>query len=422
MTTTHLFIILGVLLCLSAFFSGSETALMRVSPFRLRALARDGHLGAKLAEKLLARPDRLIGVILACNNAVNVAATLLTGAIAVRLGGGEGGQALAGLILVFVILIFSELTPKTLAAVHPERVALPSALVYYPLLFICYPAVWFVNLIANGLLRLIGVRVEESSLDTITRDELLATVAASGGAIPIRRRNMLMRILELEDVTVEDIMVPRSDILGIDLDDDWNDIVTLIKGATHTRLPVYRESLDEVLGVVHLRNVAKSIARGQLDKEKLEEAILPPYFVPDNTPLNKQLVNFQAARQRFGLVVDEYGDLQGIVTLDDLLQEIVGEFTPGATPTGESVIAEDDGTFVVAGAANVRTLNRTLRWQLPVDGAKTVNGIVTEELQTIPKAGTELEISGYVMTVLRTQGNAIGSVRVRPPAQPENHD
>ena len=416
MSTTQLFIILGVLLLLSAFFSGSETALMRLSPFRLRARARQGHLGAQLAEKLLARPDRLIGLILAGNNAVNVAASILSAAIGYRLGGGAG-EALAGLCLVLFLLIFAELTPKTLAALHPERVALPAAMIYYPMLFVCYPFVWFVNVIANGLLRLFGVRVEESSLDTITRDELHATVAASSGVIPARRQNMLMRILDLENVSVEDIMVPRSDILGIDLDDDWKDIVAQIKSATHTRLPVFRDNLDQVVGVLHLRHVAQSLARGRLDKEKLEDAVLSPYFVPDNTPLNKQLVNFQAARQRFGLVVDEYGDLQGLVTLDDLLQEIVGDFSTSTTPTSESVIADEDGSFVVAGAANVRTLNRTLHWSLPVDGAKTLNGIITEALQTIPESGTELTVNGYACTVLRTHGNAIGTVRVRPPDQ-----
>ncbi|MEM6640136.1 MAG: HlyC/CorC family transporter [Pseudomonadota bacterium] len=420
MTTTQLFILLGVLLLLSAFFSGSETALMRVSPFRLRALARQGHLGARLAEKLLARPDRLIGVILACNNAVNVAATLLTGYIAVALGGGEGAQALAGVILLLVILIFSELTPKTLAAVHPEKVALPSALVYYPLLFVCYPVVWFVNAIANGLLRLIGVRVEESSLDTITRDELHATVAAAGSAIPIRRRNMLMRILELEDVTVEDIMVPRSDVLGIDLDEDWDTIIAQINTASHTRLPVFRENLDHVVGVLHLRNVAKTMARGELTREKLERATLAPYFVPDNTPLNKQLVQFQAARQRFGLVVDEYGDLQGLVTLDDLLQEIVGEFTPGEVPEGEGILSEDNGTYIVTGAANIRALNRAMSWNLPTDTAKTVNGLVTETLQTIPQAGATLDIDGYTVSVLRMQSNAVGTARIQPPPAGED--
>ncbi|MFK8015580.1 MAG: HlyC/CorC family transporter [Gammaproteobacteria bacterium] len=414
MTTTSLFILLGVMLMMSAFFSGSETALMRVSLFRLRALARRGSLGARLAEKLLARPERLIGLILMGNNAVNVAATQITTLIALRLGG-QPAVAIGGGLLLFVVLIFAELAPKTLAALHPERVALPASIVYYPLLYVSYPFVWLVNFIANGLLRLFGVRVDAEGLETITRDELLATVAASKGVIPARRQSMLMRVLELEKVTVEDIMVPRSDIVGIELDDEWDDIVAQIQSAQHTRLPVYSENLDQIVGVLHLRGVVKALARGTLDKAGLEAAVQPAYFVPEDTPLNKQLVNFQAARQRLGLVVDEYGDLQGMVTLDDLLQEIVGDFAMVTTPTGESVNREPDGSYVISGSANVRTLNRTLRWQLPVDGPKTLNGLITEQLQSIPASGEQLTIAGYRMSVLRTQGNAVNTVRVEPP-------
>jgi Mg2+/Co2+ transporter CorB len=416
-STTHLFIILGVLLLMSAFFSGSETALMRVSPFRLRALARRGSLGARLAEKLLARPDRLIGLILAGNNAVNVAASAITTIIALRLGG-QPAVAIGGGLLLLVVLIFAELAPKTLAALHPEKVALPASIVYYPLLFVCYPIVWFVNAIANGLLRLIGVRVLTDGLATLTRDELHATVAASHGVIPARRQSMLMRILELEKVTVEDIMVPRADIIGIDLEDEWDDIILSIQGAPHTRLPVYRENLDQIVGVLHLRGVVKSMARGTLDKTGLEQALQPSYFVPEDTPLNKQLVNFQAARQRLALVVDEYGDLQGMVTLDDLLQEIVGDFAIASPPSGESVSPQDDGTYVISGVANVRMLNRTLRWRLPVDGPKTLNGLITEYLENIPQSGTSIEMNGYRMTVLRTHGNAVHTVRVEPPGMP----
>ncbi|MFK7886176.1 MAG: HlyC/CorC family transporter [Gammaproteobacteria bacterium] len=421
MTTTQLFIILGILLLTSAFFSGSETALMRVSTFRLRALARGGSRGARLAEKLLSRPDRLIGLILAGNNAVNFAASAITVIIAQRLGG-QAAVGLATVLLVFVVLIFAELTPKTLAALHPERVALPASIIYYPLMFVFSPIVMLVNAIANGLLRLFGVPVDADSLETLTRDELHATVAASSGVIPARRQSMLLRILELEEVTVEDIMVPRADIHGIDLEDDWPTILADINSATHTRLPVFRENLDQVEGMLHLRSVVKALARDALDKDGLIDAVIPAYFVPEDTPLNKQLVNFQSARQRLGLVVDEYGDLQGMVTLDDLLQEIVGDYSLGSTPTEESVNVNDDGSFVVSGTANVRALNRTLRWQLPVTGAKTLNGLITEHLQTIPESGTELDVGGYKMTVLRTQGNAISSVRVVTPPASDNDD
>ena len=403
---------------MSAFFSGSETALMRVSVFRLRALARRGSLGARLAEKLLERPDRLIGIILIGNNSVNVAASSITTIIALRVGG-QPALAIGGGLLTLFVIIFAELAPKTMAAVHPERVALPAALIYYPLLLVCFPFVLFVNTIANGLLRLVGVRVDGEGLGELTRDELHATVAASAGVIPARRQSMLMRVLELEKVTVEDIMVPRSDIVGIELEDDWDDIVAQIQSASHTRLPVYHENLDQVVGVLHLRGVVKALAHGTLDKAGLEAALQPAYFVPEDTPLNKQLVNFQAARQRLGLVVDEYGDLQGMVTLDDLLQEIVGDFAMVATPTGESINQDADGSYVISGSANIRMLNRTLRWRLPVDGPKTLNGLITEHLETIPESGTELTIRDYRMTVLRTQGNAVNTVRVELPTPAE---
>lgn len=421
MSITALLAILAVLLVLSAFFSSSETALMRISPYRLRALARRGNLGARLAEKMLRRPDRLIGLILAGNNAVNVAASSIATIIALRVGGPEA-VAVGAVILTLVVLIFSETAPKTLAALHPEKIALPAAIVYYPLLYIFYPIVWTVNLVANGLLRLLGIAHVDDKINAMSGEELRAAVAESSTLLPARRQSMLLRILDLEKVTAEDIMIPRNEIVSVDLDDEWEFIVSQLRRARHTRLPLCREGLDNVIGILHLRRIATALASGDLTPELLEREALPPYFVPEDTPLNKQLVNMQTNRQRMGLVVDEYGDIQGLITLDDLLGEIVGEFTTGAFGRRELAQEQEDGRYVVAGTTNLRLLNRAMGWKLPAGGAKTVNGLILETLETIPEAGRQFEIAGYPMEVMRTQDNVVHTVSIAPaPARHSKH-
>ena len=410
-----LFLLLGILLLLSAFFSGTETALMSINRYRLRHRAREGHRGARLAEALLQRPDRLIGLILLGNNFVNISASSLVTVIALRVGG-EGAIAAGAGILTLVILIFSEVAPKTLAALHPERLALPAALVYYPLLKITYPVVWVVNLMANGVLRLLGVRPETIEGQALSHEELRTVVAEAGALIPKRHKRMLMSVLELQDVTVDDIMVPRSDVVGIDLEDDWSDILDQITGSQHTRLPVFRGDLDDVLGMIHLRHVARELVEGELTREKLVALVRDPYFVPEGTPLHTQLLNFQRARRRIGFVVDEYGDIQGLVTLDDILEEIVGEYTTDPANVYRDVQPEPDGSFVVSGAANVRALNRTMGWRLPIDGPKTLNGLVLERLETIPAAGDRLDLDGYRLEILQISENAVKSARLWPPA------
>ncbi|MCO6414427.1 MAG: HlyC/CorC family transporter [Thiogranum sp.] len=406
-----LFGALGFLIILSAFFSGSETGLMTLNRYRLRHLVRARHAGATRAQKLLERPDRLIGLILLGNNFVNILASTLTAVIAVRLIG-EAGLVIGAAILTIVILVFAEVTPKTLAALHPERVAFPAAFIYGPLMWLLYPMVWAVNIVANAILKAFGVRPEEGTIDALSQEELRTVVLEAGAMIPKRHQDMLLNILDLENVTVEDIMVPRKDISGIDLEDDWNTIVQQIISSPYTRLPVFHGSIDNVVGFIHLRRVLPLLKREQLDRETLENLTREPLFIPENTPLNRQLLNFQRERRRVGLVVDEYGDIQGLVTLEDILEEVVGEFTTDPATNISDFTLEGDGVYLVNGTANVRDLNRALSMELPTDGPKTLNGLVLEYLEDIPEPGTSLLLSGYPIEIVQTKGNLVKTLRV----------
>lgn len=402
--------LLVVLLLLSAFFSGSETALMSLNRYQLRHKAREGNRGAKLAEQLLERPDRLIGLILLGNNLVNFSAASLVAVIAFKIGG-QPAVALGTLFLTLAVLIFSEAAPKTLAALHPERLAFPAAIIYYPLLKITYPIVWLTNAASNGVLYVLGVRKTGSDLHSLTREELRTVVHEAGTRISSRYRQMLISILDLEKVTVDDVMVPHNEIIGIDLDNDDAEIEATIAGSQHTRLPVYRDNIDKVIGLLHLRHLA-NLAHEQFDRNTLQELLTEPYFVPEGTPLSTQLVQFQRRRQRIAMVVDEYGDIQGIVTLEDILEEIVGEFTTDPADDEDDVVKDGVDTFLVDATVNIRELNRSQGWDLPTDGPKTLNGLIIELLETIPSASTCLKISGYPIEIIESDDNRVRSVRI----------
>ncbi len=406
-----------MLLVLAAFFAGSETALMSLNRYRLRHRAKSGNRGARLAETLLAKPDRLIGLILLLSTIVNVTAPMLVGFIALRLGG-EFWVACGAVLLTLVLLIFCEVAPKTYGALHPERLALPAAYIYTPLLLLLYPFVWATNLLANGVLRVLGVSQQQAS-HSLSSEELRTVVAEAGAMIPHRHQQMLVSILDLENATVEDIMVPRTEIVGIDVDDDWDKVLGQLRQSQHTRLPVFEGEIDHIIGVLHMKRVAHEMARGRLDREGLIEACntRDAYFVPSGTTLNAQLLNFQRDKRRMAFVVDEYGDIQGLVTLEDILEEIVGEFTTDpATMTHKDVHREADGSFVANASTTIRALNRSMRWNLPTDGPKTLNGLIVEFLETIPEPGTTLKLADYMLEVLQTGENAIKTVRIRPPA------
>jgi len=403
--------LLVVLLLLSAFFSGSETALMSLNRYKLRHKVRAGHRGAMLADKLLRRPERLIGLILLGNNAVNISASALVGVASVQLGG-ELGFAIGTAALTFVILIFAETAPKTLAALHPERVAFPAAYIYVPLLKILYPLVWLTNVMANAVLFLFGLRNIDADKDSLSREELRTVVYEAGARISQKYRNMLINILDLEKVTVDDVMVPHNEVVGIDLDDDFEDIAKLIQDCEHTRLPVYRDNIDNVLGLLHLRRLANRASLPGFSKDDIEQLLVEPYFVPEGTPLSTQLVQFQKGRQRIALIVDEYGDIQGIVTLEDILEEIVGEFTTDPAAEDEDIVRESEKTFLVNGAANIREMNRVMNWNFPTGGAKTLNGLILEYLETIPESGTGLKVGDYPIEIIEARENRVQLARI----------
>lgn len=403
--------LLVVLILLSAFFSGSETALMSLNRYKLRHKVSAGHRGAKLADKLLQRPDRLIGLILLGNNAVNISASALVGIASVKLGG-QLGFAIGTAALTFVILIFAETAPKTLAALHPERFAYPAAFIYVPLLKILNPLVWLTNVLSNGVLFLLGLRNIHSDGHALSREELRTVVYEAGARISQRYRHMLINILDLEQVSVDDVMVPHTEVVGIDLNDDLDEIAALIKVCEHTRLPVYRDNIDNVLGLLHLRRLANLASSPGFSKKDLEGLLEEPYFVPEGTPLSTQLVQFQKRGQRFALIVDEYGDIQGVVTLEDILEEIVGEFTTDPSASDEDIIRESDKTFLVNGTANIREMNRVMKWNLPTTGAKTLNGLILEHLETIPESGTGLKVEGYPIEIIEACENRVQLARI----------
>ena len=403
---------LVVLIILSGCFSGSETGMMALNRYRLRHLARDGHRGARRASRLLERPDRLMGLILLGNNFVNIAASSLATVVALRLLG-ETGIALAVGLLTLVILIFAEVAPKTFAASHPERAAFPAAHVLTWLLVVFQPLVLAVNWMANGVLRLLRLSPAGADRDSLSREELRTVVAEFGALIPRRHRQMLMGILDLEKVTVDDIMIPRQEINAIDLDDPPSEILEQIMHTQHTRVPLYRSDINEIEGILHLRRVVAPPQEEGL-AEYLRAHANEPYFIPAGTPLSVQLLNFQRANERIGLIVDEYGEIEGLATLEDLLEEIVGQFTTDPTDHSPDVHPQSDGTYLVDGAANVRELNRTMHWDLPTDGPKTVNGLIIEYLGSIPEPGTSLMIAGYPIEVMQTTGNAVRTARIIP--------
>ena len=388
---------------------------MTLNRYRLKTRAKSGHRGSRLANELLGRPDRLIGTILLGNNFINSLAAAVATVIALRIFPGDTGIAIATGTLTITLLIFSEVTPKTLAALHPEKIGIPAAYVFWPLLRLLFPIVWTVNLISNGILRIFGVSPEEAAQHSLSTEELRSVVAEAGAMIPQRHQKMLLSILDLENGTVEDIMVPRNEIIGIDVTEPWDRIRDELIATQHTRLPIFRGSIDELCGVIHVRRLMSGLSADSLDTEALLNLARDPYFIPEGTPLNQQLLNFQNQKRRIGFVVDEYGDIQGLVTLEDILEEVVGEFTSDPATRIKNVYADPDGSYRVSGSVTLRSLNRSLGWKLPMDGPKTVNGLLLEKLENIPQPGRKVEIAGYQFEIIDTRANAVKATVVRPP-------
>ncbi|MFZ4791439.1 MAG: HlyC/CorC family transporter [Candidatus Competibacteraceae bacterium] len=409
---------LVVLIGCSAFFSGSETGLMTMNRYRLRHRAKAGDKAAQRVGRLLERPDRLIGLILLGNTFVNILASSLATIIALHLLG-EAGVVASTVAMTLIVLVFGEVAPKTLAALYPERVAYPAAAVLTPLLKLLYPLVWLTNLVVNNLLRLFRVTIQTGAAQhSLSAEELRTVVLEAGVMIPKRHQTMLLGILELEEITVEDIMVPRNEVAGIDLEDDWEAIVAELNRSPYTRLLVYRDTIDQAIGFVHLRKVLNLMTqKPDFNRADLESLIREPYFIPEGASLTRQLLNFQQQKRRIGLVVDEYGDVLGLVTLEDILEEIVGEFTTDPAANDQcQLTARADGGYLVNGRTTIRLLNRALGWHLPTDGPRTLNGLVMEQLEAIPEPGVRLTLTGHPTEIIETTGNRVKTAVIWPNA------
>ena len=405
-----------VLLVISAFFSISETSMMALNRYRLRHLAGTGHRGARLTAQLLSRTDRLLGVVLLGNNLVNAAAAALVTVITFRLfGESELALTLGTLAVTFAILIFSEITPKVIGATYPERIAFPAAYVLSPLLKLVYPIVWFINLFVRGLLWLLRLKPQGNQTHTLSMEELRTLVLEGANFLPQKHQNILLNLFDLESITVEDAMTPRNQIEAIDIEATPDQIRRQIATSNHTRLPVYRGRLDDIVGIVHVRKVLNLSEGEQISAETLKEIMREPYFIPLDTPLLTQLQNFQEQQDRMALVVDEYGELKGLLTLEDIFEEIIGEFTTHSPLQTARFRRMEDGSIIVEGGSLLRELNRKLGYRFPLDGPKTLNGLILEHLQDIPEPGTSLKLAGYPLEVLQTQDRVIRSVRLLPP-------
>ncbi len=411
LTTIILCIALVALILLSGFFSSSETAMMALNRYRLRHLARNKHRAAMRVSQLLERPDRLLGVILIGNTFANILASSLATVLAVHYFG-DVGIAIATFLLTFIILIFAEVAPKTFAATHPQSIAFLVSLPLKMLLKIFYPVVWSANFLANGILKLFKVRAPAASVEHLTSEELQTLVREAGDKIPDTHQDMLLAILELEKITVDDIMIPRNEIVGIDLEDDWSITHKKIIEGQHTKMPVYEGDINNIKGILHVRQALNLLSKNLLTRKSILQTLKEPYFIPESTPLHIQLLNFRNVKNRTAFVVDEYGDILGLATLEDILEEIVGEFTTNIPDLHKEIKKLSDGHYVVDAGITLRDLNKQIHTHFDTKGPKTLSGLIIEELEMIPEPGIGLKIAGYPMEVLKVSHNRIEQVKI----------
>ena len=403
-----LFGLLFLFLVGSAFFSASETGIMTSNRYRLKHQAKLGNKTALRILKLLQQPDRLIGVILIGNNTVNNLAAVVATLIGIKIFGNVGASIAAG-VLTFVMLVFCEVGPKTYAASHPERISGFASHILTFLLKAIYPLVWLLNKITNLLFQLNTQNSDKK--DKLTREELHSIL--HDVFLPTKHRNMLLGILELDNITVNDIMIPRQEVLGINLDDSVDDIIDILRTTHHTRLPAYKGELNNIVGILHVRNATRFLGQENLTKEEIMQYVREPYYVPESTPLQAQLLQFQKQKRRLGLVVDEYGVVQGIVTLEDILEEIVGEFTTNISENHQDILPHSDGYFMMDGSLSIRDINRSMHWKLPTDGAKTLSGLILEQLETIPDASVGLRLDSFYIEVMQIRDNTIKAAKIK---------
>ncbi len=425
---TQIQILSFALFCLTlllAFFSLSETGILSINRYRLKHLAKTSK-SARRVQSLLERPDRLLGVILLGNTFITISASSIATLLGVEFFGERFGVIIADVIITIILLVFAEVFPKTLAALHPEKAAFPASFFLQIFLKIFYPLVWLVNGASNTLIRLCGLSPSQDDTDGITPEELRTVVHETSGRIPTKHRKMLLSILDLEKVYVEDIMIPRHDVVGLDLDNDWDAIVAQLANTQHSFLPVYKQDLNNTIGIIHAKKALHIMGHEDFDAQMLKDALDDALFIPESTSLTNQLISFQQSKLRFAMVVDEYGEILGIVTLEDILEEIVGEFTTNMSSVYTSIHSQDDGSYLVEGITPVREFNRTSGWKLPINGPKTINGLVIEQLQTIPEVGTCCLIGGHIpIEVVQVQDNRIKTVKILPPLhrkKPQHHE
>ena len=412
--------ILALLLLISGFFSIAETSLMSLNRYRLRHLVKEGHRGARIASALLSKTDKLLGVILLCNNFANAASATLVTLITVELfGEGEWVLMIGTLVVTFAILVFSEITPKVIAAAFPEKLGILCSYILYPLLKLLYPAVWFINLFVEGLLKLFRVNINFSeSAQSLTMDELRSIVTDAGHFMPKKNRTILLNLFELEKITVDDVMTAHTQVEVIDFDSPIEDILQRITNSHHTRLPVREGDHEEIIGIIHIRKVINQIRLHQQDesltKDALREIIEDPYFVPAGTPLYTQIQQFQEKQERIALVVDEYGEFKGLVTLEDILEEVIGDFTTQSPSRIGSYRQETDGSWLVDGSSSLRDLNKKLNLNLPLDGPRTLNGLILEHFEDIPEPSTSFKVGQHTLEIIQTQDRIVKSVKIFP--------
>jgi Mg2+/Co2+ transporter CorB len=412
--------VLALLLLISGFFSVAETSLMSLNRYRLRHLVKEGHRGARITSALLAKTDKLLGVILLCNNFANAASATLVTLITVELfGEGEWILMIGTLVVTFAILVFSEITPKVIAAAYPEKLGILCSYILYPLLKVLYPVVWFINLFVEGLLKLFRVNVNFSDgMQSLSMDELRSIVTDAGHFLPKKHRTILLNLFELEKITVDDVMTAHTQVEVIDFDSPIDDILQRISNSHHTRLPVREGDSEDIIGIIHIRKVINQLREhlqdDDLSKEALREIIEAPYFVPAGTPLYTQIQQFQENQERIALVVDEYGEFKGLITLEDILEEVIGDFTTQSPSRVGSYRQEADGSWLVDGSSSLRDLNKKLNLNLPVDGPRTLNGLIIEHFEDIPEAGTSFRVGEHTLEIVQTQDRIVKSVKIFP--------
>tara|TARA_B100001029_G_C15058423_1_gene456295 strand:+ start:1391 stop:2638 length:1248 start_codon:yes stop_codon:yes gene_type:complete len=405
----NLFIILFILLILSAFFSGAETSLMSVNRYKLKHKHKQGEKSAGRVNYLISHPDKTLGLILLLNNFVNILASAISTLIAVNLYG-QAGVAISVVMLTVIILIFAEVTPKTFAALYADKIAYPISWIIYPLMKLFYPLVLIINFIARIVLNIFGIKAQNVSQELLTKDEIKLIVKESSDRIPKSHEEMIVNMLDLEKVKIEDAMIPRSDLIAVDIESSLSNIKKNILGCKHTRIPIYKNELNKLIGFLHKRKIIDMLISGEITKEKILDNINPPYFIPEDTSLTSQLIEFRKQKKRIGFVVDEYGDVKGVVTLDDILEEIVGDFKIDSNNTGIKKIEEN--IYLISGSVQIREANRLLNWSIPENNAKTINGYILESLENIPTKSMKFDKDGYIFEMVDVSNNFVNTVKV----------